>query len=55
MFLLIVGLFNANYLVMDMPIIYIVVVYRRINILGKGLYKILYIVLYNTRPFNIAG
>jgi hypothetical protein len=53
--LLVVGLSNTNCLVTDTSIACIVIIYRSINVLGKGLHRVLYIVLYNTRPPNIAG
>jgi hypothetical protein len=53
--LLVAGLSNTNSLVIDTPAAYIVIIYRYINILGKGLYRVLYKVLYNTRPPNIAN
>ena len=50
-----VGLFNNNSLVIDMPAVYIVTVYRYIDVLNKGLYRVLYRVLHNTYPPNVAG
>ena len=55
MFLLVAGLSNANCLVTDTSAACTVIVYRSINVLGKGLHGVLYIVLYNTYPPNIAG
>jgi hypothetical protein len=53
--LLVAGLSNTNCLVTDISIACTVIVYKSINTLGKGLYRVLYIVLYNTRPYNMAG
>jgi hypothetical protein len=53
--LLVVGLSNTNSLVMDTPAACIVIVCRYMNILGKGLHRVLYKVLYNTRPPDIAS
>ena len=55
MSLLVAGLSNTNSLVTDTPATYIVIVYRYINALDKGLYGVLYKVLHNTRPPNIAS
>ena len=54
MFLLVIGLFNTNSLVIDTPATYIVTIYRYINILNKDYIK-LYRVLYNAYPLNIAS
>jgi hypothetical protein len=53
--LLVAGLSNTNSLITDTPAACIVIVYRCINVLGKGLHRVLYEVLYNARPPNIAG
>jgi hypothetical protein len=53
--LLVAGLSNTNCLVTDISTACIVIIYRSINILGKGLYRVLHIVLYNTRPPNVAS
>ena len=55
MSLLVVGLSNTNSIVIDTPTTYMVTIYRYINVLGKGLHGVLYRVLYNARPPNIAG
>ena len=44
-------LFNANHLVIDTLAACTVIIYRRINMLGKRLY----IVLYNARPPSVAS
>jgi len=53
--LLVVGLSNTNYPITDTSTARMVIVYRSINMLGKGLHRVLYIVLYNARPPNVAG
>jgi len=53
--LLVARLSNTNSLVMDTPAAYIVIIYRYINALGKGLHRVLYKVLYNTCPPNVAS
>ena len=55
MSLLVARLSNTNSLVMDTPAAYIVIIYRYINALGKGLHRVLYKVLYNTCPPNVAS
>ena len=55
MSLLVVGLSNTNYPITDTSTARMVIVYRSINMLGKGLHRVLYIVLYNARPPNVAG
>ena len=49
------GLFNTNSLVIDTPATYIVIIYKYINALSKGMYRVLYKVLCNARPPNVAG
>jgi len=53
--LLIAGLSNANCLVTDTSAAYTVIVCRSMNVLGKGLYRVLYVVLRNARLPNMAG
>ena len=55
MSLLVAGLSNTNSLVMDMPAARTVIIYRYINALGKGLHGVLYKVLYNACPPNVAS
>ena len=55
MSLLIAGLSNANCLVTDTSAAYTVIVCRSMNVLGKGLYRVLYVVLRNARLPNMAG
>ena len=55
MSLLVVGLSNTNSLVTDTPAACIVIIYRCMNVLGKGLHRVLHKVLHNARPLNVAG
>jgi len=55
MSLLVVGLFNTNSLVIDTPSACIVIIYKYINILGKGLHRVLHKVLYNAYSPNITS
>jgi len=53
--LLVVGLFNANSPVIDILAACIVIIYKCINVLDKGLHGVLHVVLYNACPPNVAG
>ena len=40
---------------MDTPAVHTVTIYKYMDILGKGLHRVLHRVLHNTRPPNVAG